>query len=1640
MSKSPNKKKVNVDKNPDSYYEYIIENNEIWYENIQGKGDQKQEPYILARVTSKDVAKRLVTLSTGDKVEFYQTLQVVNDKSINVNDMANVKDINEVDLLYNLWNRLKEKKTFTNVGPTLLIVNPFTRIEGVYNDEVLEHFIEKQEREPPETRQCIDEPHLYDLVLIAIKELLKPNSKNQALVISGESGAGKTEAAKNCMECITHYFTKLAGGSKSDSNDIPLERKILNCNPILEAFGNAKTVRNDNSSRFGKYVKIKLDPATNVITGAEITAYLLEKSRISELTIKERNYHVFYFLLSCGDDKLLSELHLCNDPKKYKYLNTGSGQIMTVPTINDKELFDELKSCFESTGFTDEEIKTIFKVVAAVLLLGNVNMEVKNDKLVIEPKMTFEHICTLIDVDSTKLATVLSRKPPMFGTKEYGGHYTSKLIKSYKDALAKELYNRLFFWIITKLNNKLDSSHDSECKYIGLLDIFGFECFDKNSLEQLCINYTNEQLQQLYIKDIFESDKAEFRREGLESKVHLLDATYKDNKDIIRLIKVFFDRSKDVKADVQIYDVVAAFDKEIESKKDKAFSKVKENKFLLNRIKKDIFVIEHTAKNVEYSIDNFVEKNKDETKAGVIDTLLDSGNLIIQMIFTNTTTEEEKKAEHDRILEERVKPDANKIKMRYLGTKFKLQMSQLKTELKLCDHHYIRCLKPNEEKKALLFFPNFVFNQIQYLGVLATIQVRKTGFPIRRYYKDFVENFKLVTNLGEKGNDELLYYQESSKKIIDELTKDKNIANIEDLCLYGKNKIYMKQNFSSLLEIEKGEKLKSKINGMKIMKCAVNYLKKMDRIIKIRKEIDTLQKFFISNRSKIKLQRKKENIKKIQAMYHTHNAVNKIKKEIKNITTIQNSIRMLNAKKIIERKQSMLQFLSLRLQIFNSEIKKRTHEKMRQIAYNILITQITRERIVNYELNNMWTKLNPFFTALIVRKKFKDITAMAKKAAINSQLSSVLSNFQMSLLFRKVQLQKKKMKVIYINATKEMFRKYYNTMITNTLIIQKYLRVIIDKREAVKKISKLYLDDDSGNTMTDILSLYDTALFPNKQKNTDTSIQENNEINDFNCTVNSINVNSRNKILSGSPTKQFSVMSQKTIFSSYKKSRNKLKPTPTIIDEIPLLTKSKQVKLNVYSSYTKPSTLNPTQSKIPLFAKILDIDIPSTTSNNEIYDKPWCEEFNNISKMNLYNKTPIQLIYTSNTHTVCINSRGHVFSFGWNNHGQCGQNLNKSYIDFVIPEYNNRNPQHKYPTLPIINYSSSDKPIPPPSDSKILNAIAGDDFTIVLDKEGNAFGFGDNSQGQLGYGHNMNSSHSTKHVPKIMTLGNIITDYGEVQSVASTENMNMLLTKSNELYIWYNSTILSLIKPRRLYLDKKIKIEQISCGKNFMILLSKNGILYSSGTNTMGELGLDNYEENRISPEEITAITSLNERIVQIRCGYKHSVCVSSSGSCFTWGNNTYGQLGHGDKENFKISIVPEEFGKIIQVAAGFRSTIIMNERRDIFYFGVLSEENKNLNGERCKFDLRKKNLEVANDDEFCPVRLLTAWNKGFSIFYATFADVREVMEKARNKNKVNDIINTLSINWYDQNVEAPYIPNIARYFSPMFMNMNNGD
>ena len=846
--------------------------------------------------------------------------------------MADTKDINEVDLLYNLKNRLNKDKTFTNVGPTLIIVNPFKEIPNVYGPEKIEYFIEKQEKENPDLRAKITEPHLYDVVLLAIREILKPNCKDQALIVSGESGAGKTVATKHSMQCITYYFTKLKekserresviySGNKEEiiKEQTPLEKKILDCNPILEGFGNAKTVRNDNSSRFGKYVKIKINKITNIIEGAEMYTYLLEKSRITELGPLERNYHIFYYFLKGAEDELLKELYLERDIKKYDYLwhDKTKKQVIDVPSIDDKACYNEVIDCFKSTNFSDEEIKEIFKIISVVLLIGNLIFKVENNVCTLENKDTYENICKLLNIESEPLLDAITRKY-MPSEKKYGGSFEQNQIKSYFDGLAKELYNRLFLWIVKKLNKTLDiNKNEDDTKYIGLLDIFGFECFQRenNSIEQLCINYTNEQLQQLYIKDIFESDKAEFRREGLEDKLYLLDATYKDNKDVIKLIKLFFLKISDVTMeDKKIYDLVKQFDKFIST--DKLFQKVKENKFWVDKFVSPFFFVEHSDKAVEYCANNMIDKNKDEMKIKVSECLLNSNSIIFKFIFTVTLNEDEFMEEKDKILDESRVVSKNE---KFLGLKFCKEMKQLKKELKLCDHHYVRCLKPNEEKKAKIFYSNFVFNQIQYLGILATIQVRKNGFPMRRTYEDFYENYKLV--ISKYIDESTVDYKALCEETVIYLIGEEEANNLKDQYLLGKTKIYMKQNFNHKLELKKQEIIKKKIFSVSIIKVAILNLKKKAKYKRISDSINNIQNYLHVNKYRIKMQNKKEKIKRIQSLYHTYIQRQRINQLNNNIFLIQNSLRIINARKMLQQRQDLLTLLSLNLRIFYIKMK-----------------------------------------------------------------------------------------------------------------------------------------------------------------------------------------------------------------------------------------------------------------------------------------------------------------------------------------------------------------------------------------------------------------------------------------------------------------------------------------------------------------------------------------------------------------------------------------------------------------------------------------------------------------------------------------------------------------------------------------------
>ena len=440
-------------------YDYIQKGAKIWCYNpeIEKKKDPQGPPFICGEVTYLDKNKKLLEISAIDKkIRFTQTLPMINGEDINIDDMAAASDICEIDLLNNLTNRLNAKEQFTNVASTLLIVNPYQKDEKIYSNEKIEYYINLHEKNPPYLRKVYEQPHLFDLVLISIENLLK-KGKNQAIIISGESGAGKTEAAKNAMKCIIYYFqgesknerVKNINNFNSRLEAEPLEKKILSCNPILEAFGNCKTLRNDNSSRFGKYVTININFETRKVIGASIITYLLEKSRIITQAKNERSFHIFYQLINCGDTDLLDKLYLSQDPKNYNYLNSSNPKLKN---INDAQMFKETKECFLINDFSEDEILNIFKVVASVLLIGNIKFIQKVKKCEIENIYVVKNICDLLQCEEDALIKALTLKVNVINGESIESPLTMENCITSRDSLAKEIYNRLFLWIVKKMN------------------------------------------------------------------------------------------------------------------------------------------------------------------------------------------------------------------------------------------------------------------------------------------------------------------------------------------------------------------------------------------------------------------------------------------------------------------------------------------------------------------------------------------------------------------------------------------------------------------------------------------------------------------------------------------------------------------------------------------------------------------------------------------------------------------------------------------------------------------------------------------------------------------------------------------------------------------------------------------------------------------------------------------------------------------------------------------------------------------------------------------------------------------------------------------------------------------------------------
>ncbi|ORY05684.1 P-loop containing nucleoside triphosphate hydrolase protein [Clohesyomyces aquaticus] len=642
-----------------------------------------------------------------EKAQFAKkaVFETTKKKEVGVSDLTLISKISNEAINDNLKKRFENAEIYTYIGHVLVSVNPFRDL-GIYTDQVLDSYRGKNRLEVPPHVFAIAESSYYNMN--AYKE-------NQCIIISGESGAGKTEAAKRIMQ----YIANVSGGSNSSIQEI--KDMVLATNPLLESFGNAKTLRNNNSSRFGKYLEIQFN-AQGEPVGANINNYLLEKSRVVGQITNERNFHIFYQFSKAASSNY-REIFGVQQPQSYVY--TSRSKCYDVQGIDDQAEFKDTLNAMKIIGLSQGEQDNIFRMLAAILWLGNVSFQEDDaGNAAIVDQSVVDFVAYLLEVDSAHVNKALTfRILETSGGGRRGSVYDVPLnpaqATSVRDALAKAIYFNLFDWIVERVNVSL-KARGAAAHSIGILDIYGFEIFERNSFEQLCINYVNEKLQQIFIQLTLRTEQEEYARE----QIKWTPIKYFDNKVVCDLIE----EKRPPGVFAMLNDACAMANADPRAA-DQAFVQ-KLNVLSSNpnfQPRQGQFIIKHYAGDVSYAVDGMTDKNKDQLLKDLLNLLGQSSNNFVHVLFPNQVDQDNR----------RRPPTA--------GDKIKASANDLVDTLMKAQPSYIRTIKPNENKSPTEYNSPNVLHQVKYLGLQENVRIRRAGFASRQTFEKFVERFFLLS-------------------------------------------------------------------------------------------------------------------------------------------------------------------------------------------------------------------------------------------------------------------------------------------------------------------------------------------------------------------------------------------------------------------------------------------------------------------------------------------------------------------------------------------------------------------------------------------------------------------------------------------------------------------------------------------------------------------------------------------------------------------------------------------------------------------------------------------------------------------------------------------------------------------------------
>ncbi|XP_077947218.1 myosin-IIIb isoform X5 [Gasterosteus aculeatus] len=708
----------------------------------QAHGKDVALPQQLAALIQEQQDLGCKTKTKHERINTRKTLIIESSPD---DDLVNLEFLDEEIIISHLQKRYDELQVYTYVGDILIALNPFQNL-SIYSPQFSKLYHGVKRADNP--------PHIFATADAAYRGMVT-FCKDQCIIISGESGAGKTESA----HLIVQHLTFLG-----KANNRTLREKILQVNPLVEAFGNACTAINDNSSRFGKYLEMKFTP-TGAVIGAKISEYLLEKSRVIKQATGEKNFHIFYYIYAglYHQDKLRTYRLPSRTPPRY--IDSQHCKVMhdIVSSKLYAEQFDAIQECFRNIGFTEEEVNSVYRILSAILNTGNIEFasitsQHQTDKSEVPNSESLDNAASLLCIGPEELQEALTSQCVVTRGETIIRTNTVDKAADVRDAMSKALYGRLFSWIVNRINTLLQPDMNicaaESGMNVGILDIFGFENFKKNSFEQLCINIANEQIQFYFNQHIFALEQMEYQSEGVDASL----VEYEDNRPILDM---FLQKPMGL---LSLMDEESRFPQATDQTLvDKFEDNLRCKYFWIPKRVELCFGIQHYAGKVMYNVNGFLEKNRDTLPADIVVVLRTSENKLLQQLFSspltktgNLATSRARVTAASRSLPPRLgsgrskmdtmemmrhPEDTTNMRRQTVASYFRYSLMDLLSKMVVGQPHFVRCIKPNDDRRALRFGKERVMVQLRYTGILETVNIRRQGFSHRIPFEEFVNRY-----------------------------------------------------------------------------------------------------------------------------------------------------------------------------------------------------------------------------------------------------------------------------------------------------------------------------------------------------------------------------------------------------------------------------------------------------------------------------------------------------------------------------------------------------------------------------------------------------------------------------------------------------------------------------------------------------------------------------------------------------------------------------------------------------------------------------------------------------------------------------------------------------------------------------------